>query len=77
MPNKISDYSIIDILNAANIETMRTGNSTVCRCPICHSGYELKRDGNQEAQRNDNNEITTLFCSSSSFSFMRKYCRKL
>lgn len=63
MPNKISDYTILNILQVAGIETMRTGNSIVCRCPICKSGEPLKKD-NFEAQINDNNEIPTLFCHS-------------
>ena len=60
---KISDYSISDILNAAGVETMKTGNNIVCRCPICHANEPLRKD-NFEAQINDNNDVPTLFCHS-------------
>ena len=63
---KISDYSISDILQAAGIETMQTGNNTVCRCPICKPGEPLHKD-NHEAIVN----VETLFC----FSENRAYTR--
>ncbi len=68
--NKISDYSIFDILHASGVETMRTGNNVVCRCPICKSGEPLKKD-NFEAQINDNPETPTLYC----YSCGRAYTR--
>ena len=58
---KISDYSIQDILAAIGVETMRSGNNVVCRCPICKTGEPLKKD-NFEAQINDNSETPTLYC---------------
>ena len=58
---KISDYTILDILQASGVETMKVGNNTVCRCPVCHSGEPLKKD-NFEAQINDNSETPTLYC---------------
>lgn len=57
--HKISDYSIIEILQAAGIETMRTGNNIVCRCPVCSHGETLK-NYNHNAQVNV--ESNTLHC---------------
>jgi RecA-family ATPase/uncharacterized protein YbaR (Trm112 family) len=68
--NKISDYSILDILQAAGVETMRTGNNVVCRCPICKSGESLCKD-NFEAQINDNSETPTLYCHSCGQAYTR------
>ncbi len=66
---KISDYSILDILQASGVETAKIGNSTVCRCPVCHAGAELKHDGNHEAQINlDSN---TLYCHSCAKTYTR------
>ena len=68
--NKISDYSISDILQAAGIETKKIGNTTVCRCPICHFGETLK-SGQHEAQINDNQTVPTLVCHSCGKAYTR------
>ncbi len=66
--SKISDYTILDILNAAGIDTLKTGNNIVCRCPICHPGEQLnKAAGNHEAQIND----VTLYCYSCGKAYTR------
>lgn len=58
--HKISDYSMLDILQVAGgIETMRTGNNDVCRyCPDCHNPAEKVIKGNHTAQVNGE----TLYC---------------
>ena len=55
--NKISDFKMLEILQAAGVETAQTGNQTVCRCPICKRGETLEK-GNHEAQVNSE----TLYC---------------
>ena len=64
--NKISDYSVYDILSAAGVETQKAGTKTVCRCPVCKPGEPLHKD-NHEAIVN----VETLFC----FSEDRAYTR--
>lgn len=50
---------MLEILQTAGIETMRTGNSDVCRyCPDCHPIGEHIKKGNHTAQVNDE----TLYC---------------
>lgn len=66
MSNKISDYSMLEILQAANVETARTGNSTVCKCPVCKGAGDFKR-GEHNAQINPE----TLFCYSENKSYSR------
>ena len=64
--NKISDYSMLEILQAAEIETAQSGSQTVCRCPVCKSGEPLGK-GNHEAQVNDE----TLYCHCCSKTYTR------
>ncbi len=63
---KISDFSMLDILTAAGIETARSGSQTVCRCPICKSGESLGK-GNHESQVNSE----TLYCHSCQKAYSR------
>lgn len=63
---KISDYSMLEILQAAEIETAQSGSQTVCRCPVCKSGEPLGK-GNHEAQVNDE----TLYCHCCSKTYTR------
>ena len=63
---KISDYSMLDILETAGIETQKAGNKTVCRCPICKAGEPLTKN-NHDAIVNPE----TLFCFSENKAYSR------
>ena len=63
---KISDYSMLDILQAAGVETQKAGNKTVCRCPVCKSGEPLAK-GNHDAIVNPE----TLYCFSENKTYTR------
>ena len=54
---KISDFIIIEILNAAGVETAEIGSTLVCNCPICKASKPLRR-GEHNAQVNNE----TLHC---------------
>lgn len=70
MSNKISDYSILQILSAAGVEYAKIGNNYVCRCPICHAGYSLnKAKGDHEAQVNICSN--TLYCHNCGKAYVR------
>jgi len=64
--NKISDYTILEILAAAGTQTKKEGNSIVCRCPICKKDNDLKNH-NCEVNSDKNN----IFC----FSDRKAYSR--
>ena len=63
---KISDYSMIEILKMGGIKTAQTGNSLVCKCPICKGSGDFKR-GEHNAQVNNE----TLHCFSENKTYAR------
>ena len=64
--SKISDFSMLQILKSAGVETAQTGGNTVCNCPVCKPTKPLKR-GEHNAQINDE----TLFCYSENKTYSR------
>ena len=64
--NKISSYTMLEILQAAGVETDRSGSNTVCNCPICKPGQDFRR-GEHNAQIN----AETLHCFSENKTFSR------
>lgn len=67
MHNKISDYSILETLQANGTETWRVGNQTVCRCPICKGDNDKKAGHNAQV----NIESNTIFCHSEGITYTR------
>lgn len=63
---KISDFSVIEILTAAGVETAQIGGNIVCNCPICKPGQDFRR-GEHNAQVNDE----TLHCFSENKTYTR------
>ena len=64
--NKISSYTMLEILNVAGVKTEKTGNSLVCKCPVCKGSGDFKR-GDHNAQVNPE----TLFCYSENKTYTR------
>jgi len=64
--SKISDYSILDILKAAAVETKKAGSEIVCRCPICKSDNNLT-DHNCQVNVDKNN----IYCFSENKAYSR------
>ncbi len=64
--NKKSDFLMSEILEAGKIETARSGNQIVCRCPICKPGERLEK-GNHEAVVN----AETLHCFACNHTYSR------
>ena len=63
---KISQFSMLEILQKGGIEIAHSGNEIVCRCPICKTGKPLSR-GNHDAQIN----AETLYCFSEGKTYTR------
>jgi len=64
--NKVSDYTINEILAAAGTETKKEGNQVVCRCPVCKRDNDLK---NHNCKVNE--DANNIFC----FTDRRAYSR--
>ena len=65
--NKISDFKMPEIIEAAGVETAKAGMNTVCNCPVCKPTQQPLKRGEHNAQINDE----TLFCYSENKTFTR------
>ena len=64
--NKISSYTMLEILKSAGVKTAQTGGNIVCNCPICKPGQDFRR-GEHNAQVN----TETLHCFSEDKTYTR------